>query len=256
MLFDTHAHLTDDRYNEDRTDIINEIKNSGMLVLNCGWDEDSSYQSLLLADKYDFFYAAAGTHPHDSKNYGESSPDKLRGFLSNRKAAALGEIGLDYYYDNSPRDVQRRVFIDQLRIAGEMKKPAVIHSRDAAKDTFDILSEHASLENGIVLHSFSQSTEMLERYLKLSDNIFFSVSGPVTFKNAQPLRETAGRIPLDRLFVETDSPYLTPHPHRGKRNSPLYTEYVARELARIFDIEYEQLAEITAENAKKFFRIP
>ena len=165
----------------------------------------------------------------------------------------MGEIGLDYHYDHSPRDIQRRVFIRQLELANDFSLPVSIHSREASQDTYDILKEHLKCERGAVLHSFSQSREMLQQYLEL--NVYFSLSGTVTFKNADKLRECVSYIPLDRLFIETDCPYLTPYPHRGKRNDPSFVEFTAKKIAEIKNIGYEKLCDIACNNAEKFFGI-
>ncbi|MCL1913596.1 MAG: TatD family hydrolase [Eubacteriaceae bacterium] len=255
MLFDTHAHLTNNAFVNDRDELIKQIGLAGMKVLNCGYDEKSSYLSLVLAKRHDFLYAACGMHPHDSKDYTEGFEAKLIDWLSHEKSVALGEIGLDYHYDYSPRDVQRKVFERQLAIGAEMAMPIVVHSREASKDTYDIITTILPKSGKLVLHSFSQSTGMLERYLAFSDNIYFSISGPVTFSNAGSLRETVKHIPLDRLLIETDCPYLTPHPHRGKRNNPLYVEHVAEKISEIFGLETSKIADITAANALGFFQI-
>lgn len=255
MLFDTHAHLTDEAYDTDREQVIEKLHNLGMTgVINCGSDEPSSYACILLAEKYDFMYAAAGIHPHDAKKFDERFEDKLCNWLKLPKVIAVGEIGLDFYYDYSPRDIQKKVFAAQIEIAAKFNKPIVIHSREASLDTYELLKSEMNCSRSGVLHSFSQSTEMMKKYLDMG--MFISISGPVTFNNASKLRETVQYIPLDRLLIETDSPYLTPVPLRGKRNTPANVRYVAQKLAEIFHMDYEKICEITCENAKKFFQLP
>ncbi|MBR6800954.1 MAG: TatD family hydrolase [Eubacteriaceae bacterium] len=255
MIFDTHAHLTDEQFNEDRDEVINRIKREGMLVLNCGCDEKSSYLSAVLAKRYDFFYAALGMHPHDSKDYTDKFEKWIIEHINDERVVAIGEIGLDYHYDYSPRPVQKDVFIRQIELANELDKPIIIHSREATQDTYDIVKKYLKTKRGAVLHSFNQSEEMLKQYLDLDMNIHFSISGPVTFKNAKNMLTLVPNIPLDRIFVETDCPYLTPVPFRGRRNNPTYVTYVADKLAELYGKTTEEIAEITTQNAVKFFGI-
>ncbi len=254
MLFDTHAHLTDEAYDQDREQVINELMSIGMAgVINCGSDEQSSYACILLAERYDFMYAAAGIHPHDAKYFDQKFEDKLSEWLKLPKVVAVGEIGLDYYYDYSPRGIQKKVFAAQIEIAAKFNKPIIVHSREASLDTYELLKSEMRGARSGVLHSFSQSTEMLKKYLDLGMDI--SISGAVTFNNATKIRETVQYVPLDRLLIETDSPYLTPVPFRGKRNTPANVRYVAQKLAEIFQMDYEKICEITCENAKRVFNI-
>ncbi len=254
MLFDTHAHLTDKAFDPDREQIIGELIKLNMAgVINCGYDAPSSEFSVRLAEQYDFMFAAVGMHPHDAKFYNDAFEQKIKNWLAHPKTVALGEIGLDFHYDHSPRDVQKQVFIRQLFTAGEFSVPVIIHSREASEATYDILKSEMKSERAGVLHSFSQSTEMMRKYLDLG--MYFSISGPVTFSNASNLRETVRYIPADRLFIETDCPYLTPAPYRGKRNNPAYVRYVAEKIGEILSMEYEKVCEITCQNAKRFFGI-
>ena len=252
-LFDTHAHLTDEAFNDDREIVIASIKQHQMIVLNCGYDEASSEGAVNFAAKHPFLYASVGMHQHDAKNYNDQFEQKITDWLKLPKTLALGEIGLDYHYDYSPRDVQQDVFVRQLALAGIMNKPVSVHSREASQDTFDLLRAHLDPVKSGVLHSFSQSTDMMKRYLDLG--MMFSISGVVTFKNATQVRETVSLIPIDRLMLETDSPYMTPVPHRGKRNDPTYVRYVAETLAQLKQMSVEKLCEITTENALRFFGI-
>ncbi|MCR2032877.1 TatD family hydrolase [Anaerofustis stercorihominis] len=254
MLFDTHAHLNDEEFSEDLYDIIKELKEKHFDgVVNIGYDYESSLRAVELSKKEDFFYAAVGLHPHDSKDYNNILENEfIKLVKENEKVVAYGEIGLDYYYDNSPRDIQKEVFIRQMEVASELNKPVIIHSRDAAGDTYDILKAHLNGNTGII-HSCSASAEMVREYVKLG--MYISFSGSVTFKNANNVREAAKAAPLDRLLIETDCPYLTPVPFRGKRNKPSYVEYTARMLAEVKGVSYEEIIEITNKNAKEIFDI-
>lgn len=252
-IFDTHAHLDDKRFDEDRENLINDLKKRNIdLVINVGADMDSSLSSVKLAEKYDFIYAAVGIHPHDSRLYCDKDIDELKKLAHNQKVVAIGEIGLDYFYDNSPREIQQEMFKKQILLANELKLPFVIHSRDAVKDTFDIIKE-TNKDSSFVLHSYNQSIEMTKEYLQLGG--YFSISGPITFKNSKNLKEAVAYIPMDRLFIETDCPYLTPEPFRGRRNEPSLSRFVAQEIGRIKGLETEEVIEITSNNAKNFFGI-
>ena len=254
MLFDTHAHLNDEAFEEDVTQVIKKLKDETFEgIVNVGYDLESSIRAIKLSKEYDFLYASVGLHPHDSKDYNDIlENDFIKLIKENDKVVAYGEIGLDYYYDNSPRDIQKDVFIKQIKVANKLNKPIIVHSRDAVKDTYDILKEHLGDNTGII-HSCSASAEMVREYLKLG--LYISFSGSVTFKNAENVRNAAKAVPLDRLLIETDCPYLTPVPHRGKRNDPSYVKYTAMKLAELNNISYEELVEITKNNAKKLFRI-
>jgi len=254
MLFDTHAHLNDDAFTDDLEDIIKELKDKDFSgVLNVGYDYESSVKAVELSKEEEFFYAAVGLHPHDSKDYNSILENEfIKISEENEKVVAYGEIGLDYYYDNSPRDIQREVFIKQLKVAKKVNKPVIIHSRDAAKDTYEILKEHLDGNTGII-HSCSASAQMVKEYVKLG--MYISFSGSVTFKNANNVREAAKAVPTDKLLIETDCPYLTPVPYRGKKNKPSYVEYTAKVLAEVKEVSYDELLYITNENAKRIFNI-
>lgn len=254
FLFDTHAHLNDEAFNEDLTDVIKKLQSENMDgVVNVGYDLESSVKAIELSKQYDFFYASVGLHPHDSKDYNKILENEfIKLTKENDKVVAYGEIGLDYYYDNSPRDIQKEVFIKQIKAANKLNKPIIVHSRDAVKDTYDILKEYLGNNTGII-HSCSASAEMVKEYLKLG--LYISFSGSVTFKNAENVRNAARAVPLNRLLIETDCPYLTPVPHRGKRNDPSYVKHTAKQLADLNNISYEELVEITNNNAKEIFGI-
>lgn len=252
MFFDSHAHLDDDRFSPDRKKVINSLKKNGVdFYINVGADMLSSEKSIKLAEEYDFIYASVGVHPHDAASLAEEDMARLKKMLAHKKVVALGEIGLDYFYDNSPRDIQKKWFIRQLQIAKETDMPVIIHCRDAVGECMDIIrkSEH---KKG-VMHCFSGSAETAEELADMG--WYVSFSGSVTFKNAEKLRRAASAVPLDRLMIETDSPYLSPEPVRGTRNTPQNVRYVAEKIAEIKQISVEEVAKITFENAKKFFNI-
>lgn len=255
MLFDSHAHLNDERFDEDREELINSLKAKGVdLVLNPGACIETSKSSVELANKYDFIYAAVGVHPHDVGEMTEDDIETLRKLsLENEKVKAIGEIGLDYYYDNSPREIQKKWFKRQIELANELKLPIIIHDRDAHGDTFEIIKNTKSPEIGCVLHCYSGNVELAKEYVKMG--CYISIPGTVTFKNNKKTREVAKEIPLEYLLIETDSPYMAPEPHRGKRNDPSLVQFVADKIAQEKGISYEQVCEATKENAKRFFNI-
>lgn len=254
MLIDSHVHLDDKRFNRDRDSIIKGLKDDGIeMVINIGADLQTSIASVSLAEKYDNVYAVVGVHPHSAKEVDNSTIEILKSFASREKVLAIGEIGLDYHYDNSPRDVQRKWFVEQLKLAKEVNLPVVIHTREAAQETFEILKEAQDGTLRGVLHCYSGSVEMALEYIKLG--FYISIAGPVTFNNSRVLKDVVKAIPLDKLLVETDCPYLTPEPNRGKRNEPAYVKYVAGEIADIKGISFEKLAEATNKNTKDLFNI-
>ncbi len=254
MLIDSHAHLDDQKFDRDRDIIIKNLKSNGIeLVINIGADLQTSIASVSLAEKYENIYAAVGVHPHSASEVDDSTIEILKSFANREKVVAIGEIGLDYYYDNSPRDLQRKWFKEQINLAKQVDLPVVIHTREAAQETFDILKEAQDGSLRGVLHCYSGSVEMAIEYIKLG--FYISFAGPVTFKNARSIREVAKSMPLDRLLVETDCPYLTPEPNRGKRNEPIFVKYTAGTIADIRGITYEELAKVTNRNTRELFRI-
>ena len=254
MLIDSHVHLDDRRYNNDRDRIIKGLKDDGIeLVINIGADLQTSIASVSLAEKHDNVYAVVGVHPHSAKEVDDSTLEILRSFASRDKVLAIGEIGLDFHYDNSPRDVQRKWFKKQLELAKEVNLPVVIHSREADQETFDIIKEAQDGSLRGVLHCYSGSVEMAMEYIKLG--FYISLAGPVTFNNARVPKEVAKAVPLDKLLIETDSPYLTPTPNRGKRNEPAYVRYVAAEIAELRGISFDDLIKATNRNTKDLFQI-
>lgn len=254
MIIDSHAHLDDIRFDDDRDMIIRNLEGNGIeLVLNIGADLKTSIASVSLADKYENIYAAVGVHPHSVKEMDNSTIEILKAFAKRDKVVAIGEIGLDFYYDNSPRDTQRKWFKEQLKLAKEVNLPIIIHTREAAQETFDILKEAQDGSLRGVLHCYSGSLEMALEYIKIG--FYISIAGPVTFNNARITKEVAKEVPLDKLLIETDSPYLTPVPNRGKRNEPMFTKYVAETIAELRGISFDELVEATNRNTKELFKI-
>ena len=253
-LFDSHCHLDDEKFNEDRAETIARLREGGVERCVCvGSDLPSSRRCVALAEQYPFIYAAAGVHPHEAKDAPADYLDQLKTLLAHPKVMALGEIGLDYYYDLSPRDVQKRVVQEQLDLACETDMPVIFHIRDAHGDMFDILRSRSRLPAGVI-HCCSASAEMVREYLKMG--FYISFAGPITFKNAAGPVFASQAVPLDRLLIETDSPYLAPVPLRGRRNEPANVRYVLEKQAEIHGVPPEELAEITFRNACALYRIP
>jgi TatD DNase family protein len=251
-LTDSHAHLDDESFDVDREELINSLYDNDVdMVLNPGADLKTSQNAVKLAEKYPFIYAAVGCHPHDSKIMDDNTMNFFREMANNKKVIAIGEIGLDYYYDNSDRETQRKWFREQIRLAKELDLPYIVHDRDAHEDVFRIMKEeHYSGTRGI-LHCYSSSVEMAREFIKLG--FYISLGGPVTFKKSKTPKLVAHDVPFDRLLIETDSPYLTPEPFRGKRNEPKYVKYVAEEIAAIRNVTAEEVAEKTSRNFKQLF---
>lgn len=253
MLFDSHAHLDDNRFDNDRTETIERVFASGISgILNAGACMASSAQSVVLAEQYPLIYAAVGIHPHSAKDACEKDYSQLLAWSRHAKVVAIGEIGLDYYHNLSPRDVQQTVFIRQIDIARQAGLPIIIHDRDAHGDITRIIKEHAPGVIG-VLHCFSGSMEMARDFLKLG--FYLSIAGPVTFKNAAKLLDIVKEVPLERLLIETDCPYLTPEPYRGRRNDPTHVRLVAEKIAELRGVDLETIAKATAANARRLFGI-
>lgn len=253
-LFDTHAHVTDERFQYDRDEMLEQCFAAGVEYIVCpAVDRKTSEQSVAISKEYDQIYAAVGVHPHEAKDVTEEDYALFKKWaLEEEKVVAIGEIGLDYYYDFSDREVQKEAFIRQIHLAREVDLPIIIHDRDAHGDTMDILRREGKGVRGI-FHCYSGSYEMAKEAMKMG--FYISFSGTVVFKNSTKLKEVARQIPLDRILIETDSPYLTPPPFRGRRNQPSYTQYVAEEIARLKEMDAEELAKIALNNAKKCFNI-
>ncbi|AND37683.1 MULTISPECIES: TatD family hydrolase [Cytobacillus] len=254
MFFDTHAHLNAEQYNEDLQEVIDRALDEGISnIVVVGFDRPTIEKAMELTEKYDFIYASVGWHPVDAIDMTEDDLRWIEELSSHPKVVALGEMGLDYYWDKSPKDIQQEVFRKQIRLAKKVKLPIVIHNRDATADIVEILKEEGAGEVGGIMHCFSGSPEIAKECVDM--NFFISLGGPVTFKNAKKPKEVADVIPLEKLLIETDCPYLTPHPFRGKRNEPSYVKLVAEQIAEIKGLSVEEVAQATTENAKKLFGI-
>lgn len=254
MLFDTHVHLNAKKFNSDREEVINAAKDAGVeYMLNVSYDELSISHSLSLSRKYSFIYAAIGVHPHYVKDASESIIAKMEQECKNKKVVAIGEIGLDFYRDLSPRDVQKEWFIKQIHLAKKVKLPIIVHNRDSNDVSIDIIVSEQAGENGGIVHSFSGDKGMLTAVLDAGMHI--SISGPVTYRNAADLREIIKIAPIDRIVIETDCPYLTPEPFRSQRNEPAYVKFVAKEIAKIKQMSFDKVAETTTQNALKLLNI-
>lgn len=252
MFFDTHAHLDDEQFDTDRDEMIASLASFNVTtVLNASSDIPSSERTVALCKKYDFIYGAVGVHPHEAENMQDSDLDYLKELTGNKKIQAIGEIGLDYYYDHSPRDAQKARFRDQLQLARELALPVIIHDRDAHEDCLNILRDFTDLK--VVYHCYSGSLEYAKILIDLG--FYLSFTGALTFKNAKAAPAVVEWMPLDRIMIETDCPYLAPIPHRGKRNFPGYVPLVAEKIADIRGISLEEVARITADNGFNFFNI-
>ena len=257
ILVDTHCHLEMDAFDPDREEVIKRAHNAGIgAIITIGSDLAGNRGGLELSQKYDFIYASVGFHPHDAKDFTKDIFDQIKTWakeskIQNHKIVAIGEIGLDYHYDHSPREIQRDVFVKQLQLAKELDLPVIIHSREAKRDTLEIVSE--SGVNKGVFHCFSGDMDMAERAMAMGFCI--SIAGPVTFKNAKKLQEITAAIPDDFLLIETDAPYLTPEPFRGRRNEPAYLIHTAQAIAELRGVSLEDISRITTLNAMRLFRI-
>lgn len=253
-LFDSHTHLNNEWILEDIDEICGRIESEGLeYVMNVGYDLESSLLAVNQAQKYDWCYAAVGCHPHDVKGMDDMTLLMFKNLARKPKVMAIGEIGLDFYYDHSPRDEQREWFRKQIRLAKEIKKPIIIHDRDAHDETMQILKEEDAFPNGVLMHCYSGSADMARQYIKLG--AMLSIPGTITFKNNRKQREVVESIPLEYLMIETDAPYLTPEPFRGKRNEPSYVKYTAQKIAEILGCDFDTVVNATNENARRFFGI-
>jgi len=254
VLFETHAHLNAKEFDEDREEVIARAQENGVsTIVNIGFNAETIPTCMELAEAHDFIYAVIGWHPQDAKDMTDEHLEWIEELSRHPKVVGLGEMGLDYYWDTSPKDVQAEVFRKQIRLARKLDMPIIIHNRDAHQDVLTILKEEKAAEVGGIMHCFSGSWETAK--LALDMNFSISFGGPLTFKNAKQPKEVAAKVPLDKLLIETDCPYLTPHPFRGKRNESGYVRYVCEEMANIRGLSYEEMAQITSENAKRLFRL-
>lgn len=253
MIFDTHAHYDAEQFNEDRKELLCSMSENGVgTVLTVGADWDSVTQVVELAAQYPHVYAAVGIHPDEVGILDEEKFEVLRSQCRQKKVVAVGEIGLDYYWDKESHEVQKQWFIRQLNLARDLNLPVIIHSRDAAEDTLHIMKEYGQGLRGVI-HCFSYSKEVAEEYVKMGFHI--GIGGVVTFKNGRKLKEVTEAVPLERILLETDCPYLAPEPYRGKRNSSLYIPYIAQAIADIKGISCQEVIEVTERNGKELFRV-
>lgn len=254
-LIDTHCHLDMKQYDQDREDVINRAQEQGIgIMITIGIDVDSSTKALAIARSHDNIYASVGIHPHDADSCTFEAISKLAGLAADPKVIAIGETGLDFYKDYAAHNVQEESFKMQIRLAKDCGLPVIIHDRDADDDTIKVLEEEGAPERGGVFHCFSGGRLLAEKVLGMG--FYISIPGTITFKNAKKLHKTVKYIPTERLLIETDAPFLTPAPHRGKRNEPAYVAYTLIKLAELKSMEVEALAEITSQNAMNLFKIP
>lgn len=255
MYFDTHAHYDDEKFRQDQAAVLLSLKAAGVSrVVNCACDLDSCKDTLKLMKTYDFVYGAMGVHPHSVKDLDvEAVSDIYRYCCGSEKVVAVGEIGLDYHYDFSPRDVQQEWFIEQIELAKELELPIIVHSRDAARDTFQIVKESDAGSVGGVIHSYTGGPELAREYIRLG--FYIGIGGMVTFPNVKKVLQTVQEIELERMVLETDCPYLAPVPNRGQRNDSRNLPYIAEAIAKIKGIPVEDVARITYENAIRVFQM-
>ena len=254
MFIDTHVHLNADQYEEDLQEVIDralEAKVETMVVV--GFDRKTIEKTMQLVEQYDFVYGVIGWHPVDAIDCRQEDLNWIEELAAHPKIVGIGETGLDYYWDKSPKDVQQALFRKQIHLAQKLNLPIIIHNRDATGDVVQILREENAASVGGVMHCFSGSVETAHECIAM--NFMISLGGPVTFKNARMPKEVATGIPVEHLMIETDAPYLAPHPYRGKRNEPAFVPLVAEEIARLKGLTIEEIAQVTTTNAKKFFKI-
>ncbi|MGN0329689.1 MAG: TatD family hydrolase [Kineothrix sp.] len=254
MIFESHAHYDDKAFDEDREELLNSLKSGGIeYVINIGASLETTRNTIALAEQYPFVYGAAGVHPSESAELNEDNFSRLREQCSHPKIVAVGEIGLDYYWDEPDREIQKKWFHRQMELAREMKLPLIIHSREAAKDTLDMMRAAHAGDIGGVIHCFSYTRETAGEFLEM--DFYFGIGGVATFQNARKLKEAIAYIPMEKILLETDSPYLAPVPYRGKRNSSLNLPLIAKEIAEIKGLDYEEVVNVSANNAKSLFGI-
>lgn len=249
-MIDTHSHINFDEYKENFEDFINQLKQNEIEKVIIPGVEPSSFREIIeLCEKYDMLYAALGVHPSEYKTFNDDTEKNILSLINHEKIVAIGEIGLDYYYGAEAKEEQKLIFKKQLELASKVNLPVIIHDRQAHEDTFKIISEYKLKD--VIFHCFSGTPEFAKKCI--DKGYYIAIGGVVTFKNAKDLKETAKIIPLDRLLLETDAPYLTPVPYRGKLNSPKYLKYIAQEIAMIKNIETEEVKNQTTINAKRIF---
>jgi len=254
MLFDTHAHLNVKQFSEDEKEVIQRAKDHDVSnIAVVGFDHETIAKAFELSDHYEGIYPIIGWHPTEAGSYTNAVEEKLIDLLQTRNVVAMGEMGLDYHWMEDSKAVQKEAFRRQIRVAKELDIPITVHNRDSTEDVYHVLKEEHVGDVGGIMHSFNLTPEWMERFLDLGMHISFS--GVLTFKNAPEVKESAKKVPLDKLLIETDAPFLSPEPNRGKRNEPSYVRFVAEEIAKVRDMSFEEVAEITTTNAKQFFRL-
>ncbi|WP_096272312.1 TatD family hydrolase [Paucisalibacillus globulus] len=254
MLFDTHVHLNAEQFKQDREEVIKRAFDTGVKYMTVvGFDRETIPLAIEIAEQHDTIYAAVGWHPVDAIDMTDEDLEWIEELSSHPKVVAIGEMGLDYHWDKSPKDIQKEVFRKQIRLAKKVNMPIIIHNREATEDIIEILQEEDAKEVGGIMHCYNDSAKYVQTCLDM--NFYISLGGPVTFKNAHLPKEVAVEVPLERLLVETDAPFLAPHPNRGKRNEPAYVKLVAEKIAELREISLEELSEKTTENALKLFNI-
>lgn len=252
MFFDTHVHLNVKQFDDDQTETINRAREAGVeKMVVVGFDHETIPEAIRLAEQYPFIYAALGWHPVDAIDFTSKELTWLEELARHPKVVALGEMGLDYYWDKSPKDVQADVFRQQIRLAKKLDMPIIIHNREATEDIIKLLQEEDAASVGGIMHCYNDSKDYLQACLAM--NFYISLGGPVTFKNAPLPKEVAQVVPLDRLLIETDCPFLAPHPYRGKRNEPAYVTLVAKQIAALRDVPLEVIEKATTTNALRLF---
>ncbi|GLI55659.1 hydrolase TatD [Propionigenium maris DSM 9537] len=247
-LIDSHCHLDNERFDSDRDEVLARIEERLEFAVNIGYDLESSKRSVELAESHDYIYAVVGVHPTDIGIYSDEVEAELEALAKHPKVLAVGEVGLDYHWMTDPKEKQQEIFRKQMEMARRVGKPVVIHTREATRDTLDILKEYPDVRG--IVHCYPGSYESAA---EIMDNYYFGVGGVLTFKNSKKLKETVEKLPMDRIVIETDCPYLTPEPYRGKRNEPVYVEYIAQRIAEVKGISYEEVVRITNENTKKAY---
>jgi len=256
MLIDSHAHIQGNEYDDEVEAVIERARGVGVekiIAVGGAGDMSSNTYAIALADSFHAVYATVGMHPHDAKDVGIEELETLRGLTTHPKVVAVGETGLDYYYNHSPHELQEQVFSSFIHMACETGLPIVVHERDAAEKAAELLRQEGNGKLCGVIHCFTGNYQAARAYLDLG--FYLSFTGIITFKNAEPLRAVVRQIPLDRILVETDAPYLTPVPHRGKRNEPAYVRFVAEAVAKVRGISLEEVASITTANTQKLFSL-
>lgn len=254
MIFESHAHYEDKRFDEDRDELLNSFSSKGIgFVVNVSSDLETIKKTIALTEKYNFIYGSVGIHPEMATELNDEALIWVKEMAYNRKIVAIGEIGLDYYWNEPERSIQKKAFECQLYLAKELNMPLIIHSRDAARDTIEIMNGCKAEEVSGVIHCFSYGKEMAREFL--NKGYYIGIGGVVTFRNGKKLREVVEYIPLESILLETDCPYMAPEPHRGTRNSSLNLTYIAQEIANIKGISYDKVLEITEQNAKRMYRI-